>query len=306
MTRYISLILIFIYFPVRVSAQGCADAGFCSVGAMQTGAYQDATQKEQNTVGISTAVASGEKLAWIISPQLEIKIFTPDKSYFEVKLPYHIISGNLGTNLGIGDLITTYTAPLAIKNQKLKLQYTVGTRIGLGNADDNINGKPLPMAYQLSTGTTDLILGMAANLGRYLVIAAGIQQPLIQYNRNGYFTTENRDSVKTAYYSSFNLRRRGDALLRVDARKDWKHTGIHGGALLLYHLGEDRSRLKDGTLIALPGSSGITINLNFTFYYSTAKWMLDFTLAAPVHARENRPDSLTRNAIVIPRLIFKL
>lgn len=306
MTRYVSVILIFIYFPVHVHAQGCADAGFCSVGAMQTGAYKDSTQKEQNSIGISSAVASGEKLAWIISPQLEIKVFTTDKSYFEVKLPYHIITGNLGTNFGIGDLITTYTAPLVERNQKLKLQYTIGTRNGLGNADDNIEGKPLPMAYQLSTGTTDLILGLGANLGKHLVIAAGIQQPLIQYNRNGYFTTENRDSVKTAYYSSLNLRRRGDALLRVDARKDWNHTGIHGGALLLYHLGEDRSRLKDGTLVALSGSSGVTINVNFTFYYSSDKWMFDFTLAAPVHARENRPDGLTRNAIIIPRLIFKL
>ncbi|MBL7683620.1 MAG: hypothetical protein JNK00_09700 [Flavipsychrobacter sp.] len=289
---------------INVYAQGCADAGFCSVGAMQHGLLKE--KGDRNTAGFSVAVASGEKRAWVISPQLEIKAIVNNNSYIDIKLPYQIVTGNLGGNFGIGDLISTYTHRIKTKNEKLKMNYTAGLRVGLGNADDQLNGKSLPMAYQTSLGTTDVILGISANVGKYFVLAAGIQQPVLQYNDNGYHTIQNRDSIETVYFSSRHLRRAGDALLRIEAKKDWKHTGIHGGPLLLYHLTDDKSILADGTQITLQNSAGFTININLGFYYRTDKWVFDFTVAGPVYARDNRPDGLTRNAIVIPRITFNL
>jgi len=285
-------------------AQGCADAGFCSVGAMQHGKQKEDTL--HNSVGFSAAVASGEKLSWVISPQLEIKTFLDRRSYLEVKLPLQVVTGNLGSNYGIGDLISTYTHRIKTRKADRQLYYTIGARIGLSNADDQINGKPLPMAYQIGLGTTDIILGVNTNIGKYIVLAAGVQQPLLQYNRNEYHTTENRDSIETAYFSSRKLRRAGDALLRVEAKKDWKRSGIHGGPLVLYHLANDKSTLANGTEITLQNSAGFTVNINLGFYYRTDSWIFDFTIAGPVYARENRPDGLTRNAIVIPRLTFNL
>lgn len=285
-------------------AQGCADAGFCSVGAMQHGKQKEDTL--HNSVGFSAAVGSGEKLSWVISPQLEIKTFINNHNYLEVKLPFQVVTGNLGTNYGIGDLITTYTHRIKNKTDKMNMYYTAGVRIGLGNGNDQLSGKPLPMAYQISLGTTDVILGLSANIGKYLTLAAGVQQPVLQYNDNGYHTTQNRDSIETVYFSSRNLRRAGDALLRIEVKKDWKHSGIHGGPLVLYHLANDKSTLANGDKIELQNSAGFTVNVNLGYYYSTEKWVFDFTIAAPVYARENRPDGLTRNAIAIPRITFNL
>ncbi len=304
------LILLFslLYLPLILWGQGCADAGFCSVGAMQTGVHKLSLNKQRNSVGFSTSVASGEKLSWVISPQLETKIVIAKNSFFEARLPYNIITGNLGTNRGLGDVISTFTSELNLDKtkSKLNLRYTIGTRIGLRDASDSLRGLPLPMAYQLSTGTTDLIVGLSTNIGKHFTVALGMQQPLIHYNRNGYYTTQNRDSSESVYFSSINLRRKGDALLRIEARKDWKHTGIHGGTLLLYHLGEDNITLTNGTNLKLSGSSGMTINMNFVFYYRADNWIFDFTLAAPVLARKNRPDGLTRNAVATPRILLML
>ncbi|OSZ79252.1 hypothetical protein CAP35_13645 [Chitinophagaceae bacterium IBVUCB1] len=299
---FVILIAVAAFYNGR--AQGCADAGFCSVGAMQHGKQKEDTL--HNSVGFSAAVASGEKLSWVISPQLEIKAFVDKRSYLEVRLPFQIITGNLGSNYGIGDLIGTYTHRIKTKKPERQLYYSIGMRFGLGNADDQLSSQPLPMAYQTSLGTTDVILGINTNIGKYLTLAAGVQQPLLQYNRNGYHTTANRDSVETVYFSSRHLRRAGDALLRIEAKKDWKRSGIHGGPLMLYHLANDKSILSDGREVTLQNSAGFTININLGFYYRTDNWVFDFTVAGPVYARENRPDGLTRNAIVIPRLTFML
>lgn len=302
--KRLCLLLMFLVSIINSYAQGCADAGFCSVGAMQHGKQKEDTM--HNSVGFSAAVASGEKLSWVISPQLEIKSFLDKRSYLEVKLPLQIVTGNLGSNYGIGDLLSTYTHRIKTRKADRQLYYTIGMRIGLNNADDQINGTPLPMAYQVGLGTTDIILGLSTNIGKYITLAAGVQQPFLQYNRNGYHTTENRDSVETVYFSSRNLQRAGDALLRIEAKKDWKRTGIHGGPLVLYHLANDKSTLANGNVILLQNSAGFTVNINLGFYYRADNWVFDFTIAGPVYARENRPDGLTRNAIVIPRLTFIL
>ena len=302
--KCLPILFAFVMMGGNAMAQGCADAGFCSVGAMQHGKQK--TDTLHNTIGFSAAVASGEKLSWVISPQLEIKTFIDQRSYLEVKLPFQIVTGNLGTNLGVGDLIATYTHRVSTKKTDKQLYYTIGMRFGLGNGDDALNAKPLPMAYQTSLGTTDVILGLSTNIGKYITLAAGIQQPVLQYNRNGYHTTADRDSIETVYFSSRYLQRAGDALLRVEAKKDWKHSGIHGGPLVLCHLANDKSIRANGDKIELQNSAGFTVNVNLGYYYSTEKWVFDFTIAAPVYARENRPDGLTRNAIVIPRFTFKL
>lgn len=279
-------------------AQGCSDAGFCTIGAMKAGSGNN-----NNSIGLSLGVNAGEEGTSIYIPQLEFTKALGKKGYIEANIPFVIASGELGDNAAVGDFILTYTRQISHKKH-ITINGTIGTRISTGNADATDNGIALPMPYQANLGTTDLILGINAKWQKYISAAVGYQQPVIQYNNNNYLPSSLSGNATGNYFASRQLERKGDILLRLQGHLLLKNAGVSAGPLFIYHLGEDVITLYNGSELSLTGSDGLTLNITANAYYQFKRWRADISLGTPAIVRSSRPDGLTRAFTLVPRITY--
>ena len=288
----------------KARAQGCSDAGFCTIGAMQASANA-ANKENRNSIALSYGLGGGEVDAFIMTPQLELTKSVGKNGSLEARLPFYMASGSIGSSSGIGDLIVNYTHSLG-SSKLLSFKGTIGARIGLGNANAIDKGLLLPMPYQGNLGSTDLVLGVSAAWKNKVSASVAYQQPLLQYNENGYLpgAFANTDATYDDYPPSRMLNRRPDVLLRVDYHFRIKKLGFSAGPLLIYHLGEDEVTLLNGTVARVIGSDGLTLNATASAFYSTAKWKADIAAGTPFIVRDVRPDGLTRAWVVTPRFTW--
>lgn len=304
MTRAILLLAILLLPYLEVTGQGCSDAGFCTAGSLGS---KEFTQTGPNSqLEFSLTIGDGERSSYMYIPQLEYSYTFKNKGYVEIKVPYYIVSGIEGRS-GVGDPIITYSHPLKSSGTFL-LEATAGARIGTGRADAvSQEGMPLPMPYQRSLGTTDFILGVKARW-QYLSIATGYQQPVFQYNSNGYIAGQfpSAGPAYNQYFSSRELRRKADMLLSANGHYTSGKWSFSGGPLLIWHTGNDRWLDETGKEYAIVGSKGITLNLTAFVQYATPRFSISLAAGAPVVVRDVRPDGLTRSWIVTPSFAFKL
>lgn len=286
--------------------QGCSDAGFCSAGAMH-GDYAGEA-KWKNFVKLGVSYERGEQSTSIFSPQIEGRFLLDEDNMIQIKIPYLIASGNLGTNHGLSDFIVSYTRTVLNDDRNWRLQVTGGMRLAAGNANDELDGNSLPMPYQPSLGTYDLILGTAVTYKKTWLLAAGLQWPLIQNNNNAYNPLDWPD--ESGYYLSRELQRQPDVMLRLEKSFRWEKWSIRGGILPIYHLGDDTFEtqpLADESPreVTSEGSQGLTLNLVGGIGYTIKdRWNVDLTIAAPAIVRETRPDGLTRSLVVLPSVQY--
>jgi hypothetical protein len=299
----ISSILVFSFIAGRMQAQaqGCSDAGFCTAGALQHSKATDSVSA--SSIGLSLTIGSGEQGVSIFVPQLEWKHSLGPHWNVEAKLSYYIANGNLGTHSGLGDPIVTATRAWMQKSH-WRLFATAGVRVSLsdGSASDE-RSRPLPMPYQQGLGTTDLIGGLAAQYRHWLFLSVGYQQPVLQYNNNAYLAEAlpQEEAEYKSYFDSRELERRGDVLLRAEgmyARRQWSFSG---GALLIYHLGNDHITDLLGQDASVEGSKGLTLNLAAKLGYIKGKSHCEIGGGAPIVYRKARPDGLTRHWLITLR-----
>lgn len=283
-------------------SQGCSDAGFCTAGAINPSAQHDSAH---HRIGISFTTGIGEKHTTIYTPQLELNLELAKHYSLEVKLPFNIASGKLGTIAGIGDPIITASGNWNL-HKNWRIHATAGTRISVteANAKDN-KGRALPMPYQRGLGTTDLIAGVSCSYKKWAFISAGYQQPLIQYNHNGYVSNTTGDADYDIYFSSRKLERRGDVLLRAEGSFGVRKWNIAAGPLFIWHLGEDSYTLPGNNTMHIANSSGLTLNGTARISYDAAKTYWELSGGTPFIVRENRPDGLTREWILTLRCAYK-
>jgi hypothetical protein len=289
-----------------IRAQGCSDAGFCTAGALQGAAPKPGSKVDlPNSIAFSFTAGSGEQGTAIYMPQLEWREAIGKKSVLELKLPFYIANGNLGAHSGLGDPVLTYTHTLK-QDKSWSLQATGGLRVSTGDASaTGKNGLALPMPYQANLGTTDVILGLAFHYGRYLTFAAGYQQPVIQYNQNGYVPVDAGPAIPHYgdYFLSAQLRRKGDVLLRAEGHYQWHKLSVSAGPLLIYHLGKDHARIS-ATEIRIDGSEGLTLNIAGNIAWTSRRWKADISAGTPLAVRSYRPDGLTRAWVLTPRISY--
>ncbi len=286
---------------LNVQGQGCSDAGFCTAGSMHGAASTDTASVGKT--GVSLTAGSGEQGTTILIPQIEWAHTIGTNTQIEVKLPFYFASGNIGEHSGLSDPTITVTKTILL-NKNWTLLGTIGTRISLSNANANDDmGRPLPMPYQQGLGTTDVIAGLTLQHKNWLFVSAGYQQPLIQYNHNGYLASLGTPADKeyNAYFDSRELNRRGDVLLRADVMYSYKRWSVSGGPLFIYHLGEDRITNLAGMETSLKGSDGLTLNLTAKIGYKTKRSLWELGGGTPFVVRDNRPDGLTRAFVVTLR-----
>lgn len=280
------LTIAFIFLIVNTQAQGCSDAGFCTVDILKpVGAFEEETQKNQLKLGLNFGEADNNISTF--GQYIEYKRLFNNKFSFNVKVTGLSQRGNAISNFGLADFYLN-------GNYKVgeKTSLTGGFKIPLTNGNDTKNGVSLPMDYQSSLGTFDLILGIAHSVKKFN-LAFAYQQPLSQ-NKNQFIN----NSPNSGFFSTSNYERAGDVLVRIsypfEVTKKFK---ITPSLLPIYHLLEDRVTINKIEQ-KIKGSNGLTLNGNAYFDYNiNDKNALQFSLGMPFVVRDARPDGLTRKFV---------
>ncbi len=302
---------LFYFSAILLKAQGCSDAGVCTIGNFYANHFAVAKKRlHKNEIDLSYTYGTHLKDERFYQPQLNYRFLKNEKTFFEIRLPVSIAkntSSGISTT-GIGDITTTYNSKLAIKKKHI-IDYALGLRISLSNAtkkDENSN-LSYPMTLQTGLGTTDIIAAASYNLCKYLSVGTGFQVPVLQYNKNQQFLFYNPGFGGVL---GDGYRRRPDALLKFTGHYQAGNFKVNGGVLGIFHLANDYYNTVDNNnnfagKYVLENSKGTTLNWNAELSYAVTKnCMIGILYAEPFKTRTNIPDGLARSRIVSSKLTF--
>lgn len=276
------------------NAQGCSDAGFCTINSFKPQLAADSAKNWKSHVKIGGFWGSADNSISVYGNYVEFYRQVSDKIALDAKITSLGQSGNNITVFSISDLFLNLNYRLTSQ-----LQMTLGTKIPFSQANQSSNNLPLPMDYQPSLGTFDLIFGLGYNFNKLQLVAA-IQQPLSQNNNQFLASGYPINSPLRKFQSTNQYSRKGDVLVRI-AYPVILHSKLKMTASLLpiYHLGNDQFRDELNRLTDIQGSKGLTLNGNLFFDYAfNATNSLQLNLGAPFVVRDVRPDGLTRGFIL--------
>ncbi len=272
-------------------AQGCSDAGICSVGS----AFQQHTKTFKNQIEFAPIFGIGQANVTYFSPYIAYTRKLNDKFAVSSKVTFSSASGSFGTRATFGDAYLVGNYSFKEKNNK-QWSALLGWKFPFTRSNLKINGYSLPLDYQASLGTIDLFLGTNLRYKKFDFNAA-IQIPVFNLNRNSYF----QEFSGTTDFPSTNLfERKSDALFRTTYTLQTKNQkfSFKPNVLFIYHLGEDSYETIFGQRQKIEGSDGLTINGNLVSSYQlNAKNSIELSLASPFVVREVRPDGLTRGFV---------
>ncbi len=292
------------FYTHTAMAQGCSDAGVCTIGDFY--AHQIAAAKKaflKNELDIAFTYGTHGQYERFYQPQVNYRRIMRDGSFLEFRLPLSIASNSAlnKTTSGIGDLTATYNSRFDLMKDH-PLKYSLGLRISFSSADkkDSKNDYSYPMSLQTGLGTTDLLAAASYDFGKYISVGTGLQIPVIQYNKNVIIF----DFFSNPLVTASDYHRKSDALLKLTGHYQWGKIKINGGALAIFHLGDDYYDLGSQKYF-LKGSGGTTLNWNIEPSYAvTKKLMIGILYAEPFKTRINIPDGLARSRIVSPKVTY--
>ncbi len=298
MKKYYLFFLTALIIQGNLLSQGCSDAGFCSLGILKNNRHSEA---EKYSLSIGSAFGLGEQNTGILNSYIEFGVKQNDHLSYQLKLTSVYAGGFLGSVFNLGDAFgfINFTPERSGKDQ---ISFLSGFKIPLSFANDkNSLGKPLPLDYQSSLGTFDLIEGINYIGNGKWEFNAGIQIPVINKNKNTFFPDEYSDRRVENFLPTNNFKRKGDALLRAGRYLFIEGTSIvlKPNILAIYHLGNDRFENRLGKNESIPGSAGLTLNAGLT---ASKRFknnnQLEIITAAPFIVRDKRPDGLTRSIVI--------
>lgn len=310
MRRLLTLLAIGL-LAVGVQAQGCSDAGVCTagpIGDIVTGGDSTATAQEPpHSVRSTFSYAIGERGVVILQVVAQLDLQLTDRISMQAKMPWIRASGDLGTNSGIGDPVITGSYRIHATRHS-RLDATLGIKLPVNDANAEFDGKPLPMPYQTSLGTTDLLSGLSYRSGRWQA-ALAYQHVLLQGNNNEFRHAVWMDDMHAVgYFESWELRRANDAVARIQYKFPIGRLALQPGILAIQHLGKDErleTPVDPAGMLRIPeptkvdGSEGLTLNLTLDAQYKLSDhWVLLFAYGSPVVVRDVRPDGLTRSLVM--------
>jgi hypothetical protein len=269
-------------------AQGCSDAGICSIG----NSFQTTDKESKNGIEAGTIFGTGEADVTYISPYLTYTRTINERLLLSSKITYSVACGSFGQRGAFGDafLIGNYNWKPKSHTQWSSL---LGFKIPFTSSNLKINEFSLPLDYQSSLGTFDLITGLNLNYKKWDFNTA-IQIPVFNNNKNSYF----KEFSNSDDFPSTNLfKRKSDALFRTTYtfQTSNKKFICKPNVLFIYHLGEDSFENAFGQRETIKNSDGLTINGNIIGAYAiNTKNSIELSLATPFLVREVRPDGLTR------------
>lgn len=301
MYRSIAIFLLSIIIK-SVAGQGCSDAGACSTGSI---ALKDKEQSGANLV-ITYLKSFGlaDKESIVMGTGIILRQYLFPGTLLEIRANYFTTFGNLAVTSGVGDPLVTFSQSVW-KNKSSGFSIVAGGRLKANDANKKHNGMPLPMVYQSSLGTFDIIGGLAWQSAKWSISMA-YQHPF-GANKNEYLHPNSVDLPKRKqYFESAFLKRGDDLLLRIQRSVGLSSQSmINFGVLPIYRLQKDQIK-RNGIYESLPQSDGITFNVFFNWFREFGgNKVFTLSFGAPLHAREYRADGLTRTSVVTGSLAFK-
>ncbi|WP_320814452.1 hypothetical protein [Flavobacterium sp.] len=281
------LLIVLMFIPFfEMYSQGCSDAGICTVDNMKSHENDSIIYKNAIKIGVNygisyeninifgSYIAYNRKILNNVNVDLKLTYFNQFTSEVSSSaLSDAIISSNIRLNEG--------------------LTGTIGFKIPFTDGNLKENGAPLPMDFQPSLGTFDVILGVSKRVNKFNFVL-GYQQPLTQ-NKNEFIAPPN-----SRFSSTNNYKRAGDLLFRAVYNYQINDRFTFSPSLLpIYHIAEDKYTDLSNIETSIDGSAGLTLNANLYFNYKLSdKKSLEFSLGGPLLVREVRPDGLTRGIVV--------
>jgi len=314
------LIVIFLWsFSITAYSQGCSDAGFCTMGAMKPDqAYSNKINFKLRSIEFSQyrGITTASPLVYVAN--LDVSVGMTEKTGFQVKLPYQWTTGRLGQAAGIGDISLSVTHNIK-KFDKFELNATLGMKIPSNNSDLKSQGRMrplseglvLPMYYQISLGSWDIVAG-ASIINQKWLFAIGYQNALTA-NNNTFKQAEWAPPVYPSedyiakYTEATKLKRGSDIMLRVERNFRFTRYSFNIGLLPIYRITHDQI-LDESTneYVKLDKTTGLALSvvggLSYNFNINNA---LKFTYGQKLRWRKVNPDGLTRRSLVIIAYLFR-
>ncbi|SEW57239.1 hypothetical protein [Chitinophaga arvensicola] len=303
---FLALVIVLFTAGGRLNAQGCSDAGFCSLGAPKEVSL---SAKEKQRIDIGTNIGTGEENTFTINPYLQYS--QPLGSRFSVlgKVTATYATGFLGSSFSPGDLYGVATYKASREHAASQLRFLAGIKIPFTAADQKgAGGLSLPLDYQSSLGTYDVILGINYTTGQHWELNTGFQTPVIQNNSNTFSPEQYDDNRAASFAPTSYFRRRPDLLLRAGYFFNIaKSVMIKPSLLAIYHTGRDTYKDALNGRIDIDGSSGLTLNGTLTVSKQFKnKSGLELIVATPFIVRQVRADGLTRSFVANIQYSFSL
>ncbi len=288
-------ILAFILFMIAVlelRAQGCSDAGVCKLGSLKP--YQDYKLiHHDNKLNAGISVGAADYGITVFGGHIGYSRQFGENWSIDSKVTFLSQSGNEVSVIGAGDIFANVNYKIS---QKLTL--TGGVKVPLMKADRDQDGIPLPMDYQSSLGTLDLIAGTRYQTEKWQW-ALAVQIPL-QQNDNVFLPGQfPAGSLVNDIQATDAFQRQADIMLHVSRTIPMSDKiTFTPGLLPIYHVAEDEYTGNDGFQYSIDGSDGLT--LNGTVFINVdigSSGNFEFDLGFPFIVREARPDGLTRSFV---------
>jgi len=291
-----------------VFAQGCSDAGFCTMGAMKP----DQPYNKKIPIKLRSLEVSFYRGTTTLSPKVYVatldanfSIFD-DKTSIQVKVPYQSVTGNMGSTGGLGDISLCLTRNV-YSREKFDINVSIGGKIASNHADltsekAGFEGLPLPMYYQTSLGTYDAIAGVSFITRKWL-FATGIQHPFNQNNNQfswqewvGIYPDEN---YLESNHNALELRRGTDIMLRVERNFRYAKFNFSLGLLPIFRITNDEiTDFNTGDRIKPEGAKGMALSAIGTAGYNfNVKMGLKLLIGHKLVQRPENPDGLTRELV---------
>ena len=297
--RVSAFVLVIMILAVRISAQGCSDAGVCTLHSIKNNAEaHESKDGKRNDVSVGFAYGKGERSTNNYTGYVEYTRTISNRTSVTGKLGYSFINGELANTNGLTDLFLSVNHAFDVK-KKWQKSFVVGLKLPFDVADINKNGIQLPMPYQTSLGTIDLVLAINYNRKNFGATLA-LQQPLKSQNDNTFLPGGFQSEPLTVFYWPTNeFERKGDVVGRASYTfKTGNRFSIRPSLLGIYHWDNDTYLDNNKMRRAIFNSRGLTLNANvFVDYRLRNGNGFELSLGTPFVVREQRPDGLTRSFV---------
>lgn len=274
-------------------AQGCSDAGFCTINNAKPVNFWERLHPINNQIKAGFFFGKADNGVNVWGNYLEYNRQLSQKMSLDARLTSIAQNGNGIQVFGLSDILLS-------ANYKIneRFGFTLGAKIPLSDGNKKHNGLSLPMDYQSSLGTLDLIVAMSYQWHKLHFVLA-CQQPVIQ-NNNQFLAEIQTNELLKKFHSTQNYQRSGDILLRasypISISDKWSFTP---SILPVYHFADDHFTDISGKKQVILGSKGLTLNGNiYLDYQINTKNSLQLNAGTPFITRKVRPDGLTRHFII--------
>ncbi|CAN5531223.1 hypothetical protein BH10BAC4_BH10BAC4_04660 [soil metagenome] len=297
----------FVAVNTMAFSQGCSDAGFCTMGAMKPDQpYNKKIKFKLNTMELSFYRGTTTLTPIIYVATADLNFSLNNRTTLQVKIPFQHVEGQLAKTSAMSDISLCFTRNL-ISSDRFDVNLSLGAKIPTNNSDfSTAEGNALPMYYQTSLGTYDLIAGVSV-INRKWLFATGIQIPLnSNKNQFDWHRWQDDDPAEIAYVqrypNSTDVRRGVDVMLRVERNFRLNRLNFSVGLLPIYRVTPDRitNFLGERTSFDAKGNEakGLAMSGIVTMGYSfNVRSGIKLLVGHKIMQREFSPDGLTRELV---------